>query len=109
MLKEPTEITRARDFQDSLVRLSSMRKHSASLIVRKRILESWATTILYHAAGLKVGDSVPRKAQAVMKKPALELMPVFRPSQLQGDSSQGCKDKDAVDRFKVDMKNLFKR
>ncbi len=88
MLKEPTEITRARDFQDSLVRLSTMWKQSTSMTIRKRLMESWAMNIIYNAAGLNFGDKIPRKSQTIMKKATLELMPVLRPSQLQGDSNQ---------------------
>ena len=88
MLQEPTEITRARNVKDSLARLSFMWKPSASMIVRKRIMESWATSIIFNAAGLNVGDKIPRNSQSIMKKAALDIMPVLRPSQLQGDSNE---------------------
>ena len=88
MLQEPTEIIRARNLQDSLARLSAMWKQSTSMTIRKRLMESWAMDILYNVAGLNLGDLVDRKSQSIMKKAAMELIPVLRPSQLQGDSSQ---------------------
>ena len=88
MLQEPTEITRARNLQDSLARLSAMWKQSTSMTIRKRLMESWAIDILYNVAGLNLGDLVDRKSQSIMKKAAMELMPVLRPSPIQGDSSQ---------------------
>lgn len=89
VLKESTHITKAKTFKKSLAMVSDMWKQKQTIGVHQKLLESWAIAIVYNAVGLAVGQEPPTRAvRSQIKQAAYELMPVLKPTHMQGISDQ---------------------
>ena len=88
ILKEPTQITKAKTLQESLAMVSAFWKQYQTMGVRQKILESWAIDIIYNAVGVGVGQTPDKPMLSKIKRAAQELMPVLKPAHMQGTNDQ---------------------